>query len=340
MIRIKDIGEQGLIARFMKRLRLDGDGSQNRPHVIVPQGDDAYACSWRNNKALVATADMLIEGVHFSAHWNRWEDIGYKALAVNISDLSAMGDVTPLYALVSIGLKPGLPVPIVDKLLTGMLIIANRWGIKLVGGDTVKSPKSIVLSISLIGEADPKNLVRRSGAQVGDKLLVSGPLGLSGAGLQILSTIKGNMRKSSGYKKKLITSHVRPPIRLSFGKWVGKNHMVSSMIDSSDGLHCSLEQLCGASGVGCRVFLEKLPVSSYVKKWCSEKRIDPYSLLLFGGEDYELICTASQKKAHKIVTQFKNTRSIGEVVHKNQGIQYWLNRRKVSLTAQPFRHFT
>jgi len=331
---IKDIGEQGLIARCMKKLRYPG----NR-NIIVPNGDDAFASFWRHGTAIVATTDMLVEDVHFSAQWNRWEDIGYKAMASNISDLSAMGDVKPLYALVSIGLKPGLPVHIVDKLLTGMLIIANKTGIKIVGGDTVKSLKSIVISISLFGEANSKNIIKRSGAQVGDKLLVTGLLGMSGAGLQVLSSIKASRKKIKGYKKELIESHLRPPVRTSFGRWVAKNRMVKSMIDSSDGLHASLQQMCASSHIGCDVFLEKLPVSAHIKKWCDEKKINPYLLMLFGGEDYELICSASQKKLDKILSRFKDAYIIGEVVHKSRGIRYWLHGKKAVFKAQPFEHF-
>lgn len=327
---IKNLGENGILSRVFKRFSYNIDNN-----VIVQNGDDAFVSLWKKRRVLVATTDMLIEDVHFSPDFSNWQDIGYKAMAVNISDLSAMGDVRPLYALISIGLNPSMPVNGVDKLLTGLWIISQKVGIKIVGGDTVKSQKHTVISITLIGEALRKNIVTRSGAQVGDKLLMSGELGLSGAGLKILQ----QHDSVTGFRQKLVQSHRHPPIRLSLANWLGRNHIASSMIDSSDGLHASLEHLCRSSRIGISVNLKKLPVASSLGRYCRSTNADPYRYMLFGGEDYELIFTVPRHKLKKIKSASPKLYIIGEVVDKKCGIQYMVDGKKRFIKPALFKHF-
>ncbi|MFH1379464.1 MAG: thiamine-phosphate kinase [bacterium] len=327
---ITDIGEEGIIQKLFKKFSYPHSKS-----IIVPNGDDAFVSLWHADNMLVATADMLIEDVHFTAHPSRWVDIGYKAMAVNISDLAAMGDVKPLYALVSIGINPATPIKVVDKIITGLWISANKVGIKIVGGDTVKSIKHMVISINLIGEANKKNIVKRSGAQIGDKLLISGELGLSHAGLKLL---KENRYKDV-HKNLLINSHLRPPLRLSLAQYLGRHHAASSMIDSSDGLDVSLRQLRAASHTGFDVYLENLPLHSALRSFCRTHKTSPYECMVFGGEDYELICTIPQNKLHILKSAPQKMFVIGEVTRHASKIRYMLHTKIVHIESKSFAHF-
>lgn len=332
---VKNIGEQGIIRKIQKKFSY----RRNR-RIVIGNGDDACAVKIRPGKVLVATTDMLIEGTHFSSSWNRWEDIGYKALAVSISDCAAMGGVRPLCGLVSIGLKPDTPVYIVDRILTGLHVCAQKADIMILGGDTVRVQKHIVISVCLMGEADRGDLVERAGAQVGDKLLITGHMGMSRAGLSILK--KRNAQRTYGsksFQSRLVDAHLRPPDRTGIAQWMGKRHLASSMIDSSDGLYPSLEQLAAASGVGFVVFLDEMPCDRHLQQWCRRFKKDPCQVMVFGGEDYELVFTAAPKNARIICDRYSLARVIGEVTAKRTDI---ILRRKNKIPVKRkymFKHF-
>ena len=228
-MKIKDIGEIGLIKRISKNLRLDSS-------VIHGVGDDTAVIKWTKDKDLLFTCDMLVEGVHFKLGKATPSQIGWKALCRNVSDIAAMGGVAR-YALVSASLRPGLPVSFVDGLYKGLRSAASRFKINLVGGDMCHSER-IVIDVSLIGEVEKKNLVMRSGAKKGDLIFVTGAVG---------GSIKGK--------------HLRFIPRIDEARRLVKNFKINAMIDVSDGLVLDLWRILDASGVGARIYQNTIPIS-------------------------------------------------------------------------------
>jgi thiamine-monophosphate kinase len=329
---LKDIGEFGLIDRILRRT-----AGMRDTHIVINNGDDAFAARIRPGYVIVATTDMLSEGVHFSREWNEWESIGYKAIAVNISDLAAMGAVKPLYCLVSAGLPANTPVNIVDKIFTGMLKACKKSNILLMGGDTVKSQKYIVISITLVGEAKAKNLIKRSGAVIGDKLLISGHFGCSRAGLEVL-------RNGIGREKKkyysLVKSHLLPPNRLLLGKFLGNTQHASSLMDSSDGLACSVQHMAKASRVGFRIHVDRIPIAGALRDWTTAHRKNPFEYLVHGGEEYELIFTACEQDIPAVKAAFPYISVVGDVVPMKEGILYIKDGKIIHLPNSTFQHFS
>ncbi|MBD3271959.1 MAG: thiamine-phosphate kinase [Elusimicrobia bacterium] len=332
---VSSIGEQELITKAQHLFQ-----SKKNSDIVIPNGDDACAVRMGRSKISVLTVDMLCEDVHFKGSWNRWVDIGYKAVMVNVSDCAAMGDVRPLFALVSMGMHKTTPVDIVDKLLTGMRKACVQTGIRILGGDTVRSAKHMVISICLLGSTVPNGLVKRSGAQVGDKVLISGPCGLAGAGLDILMN-QGCFRKkiTRVYAEQLIQAHLCPPDRLGLGSYLGKSRRATSMIDASDGLAVSLEHLCTASQLGMRIDVHRLPVPRNLQTYADATGKNLHNLILHGGEDYELVFTARPNSSTAITDKFKSARIIGEVVPGRNHVSYYMAGRSWHSSGKRFNHF-
>ncbi|MCM8790967.1 MAG: thiamine-phosphate kinase [Candidatus Omnitrophica bacterium] len=228
-MKIKDIGETGLIERISRGICLDRS-------VVRGVGDDAAVIKWTSEKYLLYTCDMLIEGVHFRRKEATPFQIGWKALGRNISDIAAMGGL-PRYAVVSAAIDPELPVSFAQGLYEGIRALASKFGVNLVGGDTCRS-KRLVMDVSLIGEVERKNLVTRNGARPGDLIMVTGTIG-------------------GAHKFK----HLRFLPRVAEARTLVKKFKISSMIDISDGLAIDLWRVLQASGVGARISQDLIPVS-------------------------------------------------------------------------------
>ncbi|MCX5781658.1 MAG: thiamine-phosphate kinase [Elusimicrobia bacterium] len=299
-------------------------------------GDDAFVADIRKGYSLVATKDMLIENVHFKTLWTTPFEIGYKSIAVNLSDLAAMGAAKPLYCLVGLGLPAKTPFDFVDKLYTGMLFASKKYNLKIVGGDTVSTKKGIVISITLIGEIEPKYVLKRSCAKVGDVLVVNAPFGDSGAGLFLL---KKGLKGASKDEKYLIKKHLLPIPRLKEASLLAHSGKITSLIDSSDGLATSVKFITEESKVGAKIHLENIPISNQLKKICKKnKSLDPYDFALNGGEDYELVYTARPKDLAVLRKIMPSIQVIGEITLK-KGIKYYLNGRKKEIKKTGFQHF-
>ena len=257
---IKDIGEIGLIERFAKGIRLDKS-------VVIGAGDDAAVIKWTKDKYLLFTCDMLVEDVHFTLEKAKPFDIGWKALARNVSDIAAMGGVAR-YAVVSAGISPDMPVGLADGIYKGIKAAANKFKVNLVGGDTSKS-KSLVIDISLLGEVEKKYLVTRHGARKGDMIFVTGSLG---------GSIKGK--------------HLKFTPRIAEARKLARNFKISSMIDISDGLILDLWRILKASSVGARIYEKNIPLS---------RNADSLEEAMRGGEDFELLFTTSPKESRRIL---------------------------------------
>ena len=287
-------GEFALIDAFAARLEPLEDG--------VGIGDDAAAWLPTPGKLLVATTDMLVEGVHFRLDWTSPRDLGWKALAVNLSDLAAMG-ARPGKALVSIALLADQG-ELAGELYEGMSELARLTGTRIVGGDTVRTSGPLVVNVALVGEADPEGLLRRTGARPGDVVAITGVVGASAAGLAILlAGDEATLARPEAVS--LISAHHRPRPQLEVGAALAA-HRVRCAIDVSDGVASEAWHLAEASGVEIQVDVDRLPLSDDAVSLLGRHRAR--ELALTGGEDYELLFTTPEVRLAEVSAALPGTR--------------------------------
>lgn len=306
------------------------------PEVLCGIGDDV-AVIHQGKKALLVTTDILIEDIHFERSWVDPYPLGRKALAVNLSDIAAMGGI-PKYFLISMGLPKNLSLSFVSLLYRGLKAEAERFKVDLIGGDTSLSQK-IIINVCLFGEGHPKTLLYRKGAKIGDDLYVSGTLGDSALGLKLLQD-KRVKRKP----KRLIEKHLLPRPRIELGQALAENHLASAMIDVSDGLIGDTFHLLEESGVGARIWKERIPLSKSYRKWVQTYSDDPYEFAQAGGEDYELLFTASPQKRKEIFSLSRSLQisisRIGEIVKGSEGFRLLgKDGESISIDQKGFDHF-
>lgn len=258
------------------------------------------------------TTDMLVEGVHFRRDWTSGEDLGHKLLAVNLSDLAAMGHAGPAFGVVSLGITRQTPVDFVDRFLAGIQALARRHGFDLVGGDTVRSDR-LVANLTAMAELKARP-VRRNGAREGDILLVTGTLGDAAAGF---AGLEMGRRKTEPF---LLKRFRRPEPRLDLARRLVRSGPPSAMLDCSDGLWRSVRLLAEASGTGLTVETERLPLSAPLRRWAASAGRDPRELALTGGEDYELVLTASPAVAARLERAGLAER-VGRVTARRRGVK-------------------
>jgi thiamine-monophosphate kinase len=278
-------GEFELIARLAAIFGTPSDG--------LGIGDDAAIWPATGDTVAVATTDMLVEGIHFRLDWTSAEDLGWKALAVNLSDLAAMG-ARPGRALVSVAIDANRRALVVE-VARGLQSLANRTGTQVVGGDTVRSPGPLVINVALVGEADHARLLRRDAARVGDLVGVTGTLGAASAGLALLTERGPHLEAALD---PLVAALHRPVPRLAAGAILARLG-VRCAIDISDGLASETHHLARASGVGIEVDLDRLPLApAAVEALGSRRAIEG---ALSGGEDYELLFTFDPALLHELL---------------------------------------
>jgi thiamine-monophosphate kinase len=258
--------------------------------VLLGVGDDAALLEVAAGRRVVATADALVEGVHFRRDWTSPEDLGWKALAVNVSDVAAMGG-EPLAALISLALPRATEVAWVEAFYRGLEACASEYGCALVGGDTVGSPDRIVLQVALLGTVEPERVRLRSGACPGDRVCVTGTLGDSAAGLALLQA-GGELRDRPDFAA-LLQAHRRPSPRLTAAWILAAEPAVTAMMDLSDGIASDLRHIVAQSGAGARVEAAALPISKAAREAATLLGADPLEWALRGGEDYELLFTVT-----------------------------------------------
>ena len=258
-------------------------------------GDDTAVLTLTPGASLLATTDLLVEDVHFRRSWASPYDIGWKTMAVNLSDIAAMGGV-PRWALVALALPPTVDVADVDALYLGLRDAAAPHGVVVVGGDSSASPSGWMIDVTLLGEhtGAPK---LRSAARAGDAVAVTGTLGRSAAGLSLLDASKSPARVDGPTRNVLEDAHLRPTPRLAEGRWLGDHPSVHAMIDLSDGLTTDLGHICRESGVGARIELEAVPVASATGEAARALGVDALTWATGGGEDYELLLTCDPGSA-------------------------------------------
>ena len=299
------------------------------PDGVLGIGDDC-AIMPAGDGELIYSTDMLMEGVHFLRDAASAEDIGWKALAVNLSDIAAMGG-TPEATFLSIALPKDAQGDWAEKFIEGYADLSSKFGVPLLGGDTTSSLRDISINIGVFGRVPQGQSLKRSDAAVGQGIYVTGPLGDSAGGLQaILRNFERTLEVES-----LIESHMLPIPRIREGLMLRSSGSVGAMMDISDGIASDLRHILKASGVGAKIYLDKIPVSDCLKSVCSRFGLDAINLAIGGGEDYELLFTADAGIEDKLDFQVYR---IGEIVSGDELI--WVDGdRIIDLDIIGFRHF-
>jgi len=317
-MRISELGEFGLIER-LSELATEAEKSlpENRRKPLIGIGDDAAA--WHQPDAVqLASTDSLVEGVHFTLDTISWRQLGYKALAVNLSDIAAMGGI-PEYALVSLALPGSTEVDDVLDLYRGILEVATEHKVAIAGGDTTGAPL-VVISISVLGVATGKPLIRSS-ALPGDKIAVTGYLGAAAGGLKLL---KQKSRREGKTNQALKRAFVKPQPRIAEGKLLAENG-ITTAIDLSDGLLADLGHILKQSGVGARVDVIKIPVHPVVRETFPDEAL---KLALSGGEDYELLFCGSEQAIRSVKQKAGcPVTTIGKITKENKSQVVLLNKQ-------------
>ena len=338
-IEIEAIGEFGLIEELTSNFVLRNDSSH---HGV---GDDCAIISTEEGQHKLMSSDMLVEGVHFNLSYMPLKSLGFKAVSVNVSDVYSMNGM-PEQITVSLGVSSKFPVEALKELYAGIHAACEYYSVDLVGGDTTSSYSGLIISISVIGSATKNKIVYRSGAKENDLLIISGDLGSSYLGLQILEREKGVFNSNPNIQPKLdgydelIKKQIQPTARMDvISMFQEMSFVPTSMIDVSDGLASEVMHLSKSSDCSFSIYSDKLPIMEKSILTAEELGIDPFVCALNGGEDYELLFTASQKDFDK----FKNNPNfsiIGFATDKsNANLLIDKNDSEVTLNAQGWRHF-
>lgn len=327
-MKLRRLGEFGFIERIARRVPA-AEG------VRLGIGDDCAVTVPPPGEVLLTTSDLLIEEVHFRRQWCDLRDLGRKSVAVNVSDIAAMGG-TPRHLYLGLGVPEQTTVEELDTFMAGLLAEAETYGLTLVGGDTCRSPGPLLIAITVEGSVAEGELVTRAGAQAGDALYVSGTLGDSALGLALLQA----RQEPDPF---LARRHHLPRARVELGRELARRGVASAMIDLSDGLAGDLGHIVKASGVGARVEREALPLSESFRRRL-QREDGLWSLALSGGEDYELLFTVPPQRQDAVpevaaTTGVALTR-IGQIVTPDHGVTL-LGRRDEELPwpQAGFNHF-
>lgn len=325
---IREIGEFGLIERIAGRFP-GGAG------VAIGIGDDAAAVEVSPGRLSLISTDMLVEGVHFDLSLCDPVSLGRKSLAVNLSDIAAMGG-EPRHFLLSLAVPSTTNLDFLDNYILGMLQRAEEFGLTLIGGDTCASPDRLVLSVTVLGEQLREKVVRRSGARPGDHVCVTGTIGDSALGLLLLK--KGEREGAA------IARHLDPAPRVREGKALADATLPSAMIDVSDGLLADLGHILDSSLVGARIFRDSLPLSSHFREHFAAWTDESLSLALAGGEDYELLFTVDPESLPSVFSLLEKLGTpvavIGSVTMERGLNVVDADGAKVSCLKKGYDHFS
>lgn len=334
-MRVGDLGEFALIARLEGILR----GSEG-PRVVRGLGDDCAVVRPSPDAECLLTTDTQEEDVHFRRAWSTPEDIGWRCLAVNVSDIAAMGG-EPIGAVVALSLPATLEVDFVEALYGGMQALARAYDCPIIGGNITKSAARLSVTITVLGQAPRHQSVYRSGAQVGDDVWVTGTLGGAKAGLEALLRPEQVAHVDA---QAALSRYRRPRPRLREAQYLRQHGSLHSLLDISDGLSSDLGHICEASGVGARLFAEAIPYHEDVKQIALAIQADPLDLALHGGEDFELCLTAPPGRIAELQQAFERQFDCPLVrvgtIQAGTGIA--LSRAdgsQVPLSAQGYDHF-
>lgn len=333
---ISDLGEFGLIDRITKDIKFNNDSTE------LGVGDDAAVLSYNGKKVVVST-DMLLEGIHFDLVYTPLKHLGYKAAVVNFSDIYAM-NAQPKQLLVSLGVSGRFAVEDIDELYAGIRMACDAYGVDLVGGDTSASMTGLTIGVTAIGEGEEGKLAYRSGAKPKDLICVTGDLGAAYVGLQLLEREKRVFAGNSNVQPQLdghsypISRQLKPEARKDTIKLLNENGIVpTSMIDISDGLSSEVLHICKQSGVGARIYLNRIPIASETFTLAEEMNIDAATAALNGGEDYELLFTLPLSM-HEKIKDLGGIDIIGHIEEESKGVYLIApDGEEIQLKAQGWR---
>ena len=297
---LSNIGETALIKKITKSFKLSNKSS------ILGIGDDAALINF-DQKEIVVSKDILVEGVHFDLSYMPLKHLGYKSIVVNVSDILSM-NASPSQILVSLAASNRFKLDAIEAIYDGINAACSEYNLDLVGGDTTSSNKGLIISVTCIGNIDKKKVVKRSGAKDGDIVIVSGDLGGSYMGLQVLEREKSVFEVDPNSQPNLskytycIQRQLKPEARKDVIKVLDELNIIpTSMIDISDGLSTEINHLSSSSNISIHIYEDKIPISDETKNVCNEFNINPTVAALNGGEDYELLFTISEKNSKKII---------------------------------------
>jgi thiamine-monophosphate kinase len=332
------MGEFGLIEHLTKDIKI------KNPSSVVGVGDDAAVIDADGHFKLLST-DMLIEGVHFDLTYTPLKHLGYKSVAVNVSDICAMNGQAKQITI-SLALSNRFPLEAIEELYKGINLACDKFNVDLVGGDTTSSVTGLCISVSVLGEVNKEDVVYRKGAKENDLLVVTGDLGGAYMGLTILQREKEvwksnpNMQPDLDNFNYILERQLKPEARKDIVKFFQESDILpTSMIDISDGLASEIFHLCKSSKTGCQVYEDKIPIDSQTYQTSMDFNINPSVSALNGGEDYELLFTLNQKDFEKIKGN-PNLTIIGHMTKKEAGINLISNGDvSTPLKAQGWDHF-
>jgi thiamine-monophosphate kinase len=314
---LASLGEFGLIRLLTKKVVL------KQPSSLLGIGDDAAVLHY-NDERIVVTTDLLTEGIHFNLIYTPLKHLGYKAVIVNLSDIFAMNAI-PSQVLVSIAISSKFTTTMMQELYEGIHLACKHYNVDLVGGDTTSSMTGLTISITALGSAQAGQIVTRSGAKPTDLICVTGNLGAAYMGLQLLERERrlfghsADVQPDLGGYEYILERQLKPEARGDIVRLLQeKTILPTAMIDISDGLSSEILHICDASGTGCRLYSEKIPIDEETRAMALELTLEPVTISLNGGEDYELLFTVPLVEYDRIIT-IQDVRVIGHITSNDEG---------------------
>lgn len=333
---VSDIGEFALIDRIQKILP-----SVKNERVLVAIGDDTAVIRISDERALLVTCDIQVEDQHFRLNNMTHYQLGRRAIAVNLSDIAAMGG-KPTFALVSLGLPRLFPLPDFENLFKGMRDQLAEFSAIIIGGNLSKTESKLIIDITMMGEVTSGQYLTRGGARTGDRIFVTGTVGASGAGFHVLTKFGNEYPPEFRY---LVEKHLQPIPRVEIGEELARAGFATAMIDLSDGIASDLYHICKMSDVGGEIYQEKLPLPENINKVASLTRKAVLHFALHSGEDYELLFTAKPNIPDSLIHSIaKKTgvpiTEIGKIQSKSSGYVSVDNQgRRIPIQPKGWDHF-
>ncbi len=334
---IAEIGEFGLIELLTKEFISKNDSTQ------LSVGDDAAVIDFNKKNTLIST-DMLVEGVHFDLSYFPLKHLGYKAITSSISDICAMNGICS-QVTVSVAISNRFKIESLKDLYSGIKVACENYNVDLVGGDTTSSNKGLIISVTALGVPSESGFVKRSGAKTNDLIVVSGTLGGAYLGLQVLEREKqvflvnpSNKPDLTAYKN-IIQKQLRPEARNDIIEFFQESKIKpTSMIDISDGLSSEIIHLCKSSNKGCKIYEDKIPISHDSLQACEEFNLEPTTIALSGGEDYQLLFTVAQENLDQIQNNL-NLSVIGHITSSKEMILLEKSGRNIMIESLGWKSF-
>ena len=332
---IGEIGELGLIEKIRQIV-----AKKSFP-VVIGIGDDAAVIDTSADRQTLITTDVLVEEIHFKMDYFTYEQLGYRAMAANLSDIAAMAG-NPEFAVVSIAITNTIAVSDIEKLYTGMKKLADRYNVVIIGGDTTRSKYGMFINIALIGSVQKGKYTTRSNAQIGDGIYITGNLGGSFAGMKLLSS---KVKAALKYESQLKERHLAPNPRISEAQYLCEHILLNSMIDVSDGLASELNHICRCSNVGATIDENLIPLEPGIEELASQCGESAIDYALTGGEDFELVFTARMGNVEHIKKDFEQKfklalTKVGQIVEAKYGITMSTSAgNRIPLDYKGWNHF-